>query len=255
MLLAIDIGNTNMEFGVFENSVLAAKFRIGTNREVTSDEIGLFMTQFFSVKKIEISLIKDVIISSVVPQVMYSVGNAIYKYLNLKPLIIGENINIDIVNKYDNPKEVGADRLVNSYGAFKKYGGPLIIVDFGTATTFDVINEQGDYLGGTIFPGIKISMQSLFQHAAKLPRVEISRPKKVIGTNTIESLQSGAIYGYAGVVKNISTKIQNEFGNEMDVIATGGLANLIGQSYEFKAIDKTLSLDSLRLIYENNNRK
>jgi type III pantothenate kinase len=251
MLLAIDIGNTNMEFGVYKSDKLIAQFRIGTNREITSDEVGLFMSQFFLIQKINLADIKDVIITSVVPQVMYSVNNAMRKYLKIKPLVVGENIFVDIQNKYDNPKEVGSDRLVNSFGAYKKYGGDLIVVDFGTATTFDVVASHGEYLGGVIFPGIKISMDALFKNASKLPKIELAMPKKAIGTTTVGSMQAGAINGYVGVVKNIVDGINNELNKKMGVIATGGLAKLIGSQYDFKAIDRSLTLDSLFLIYKD----
>lgn len=251
MILAIDIGNTNMEFGIFDNGILQANFRLGTNRDITSDEIGLLASQFFNIHNIDKKKVRDIIISSVVPQVMYSINNAMRKYFNKEPLVVGENLKINIENKYDNPKEVGADRLVNSYSAIKKYGTPLIIVDFGTATTFDVVDKEGAYLGGVIYPGIKISMDALFQNAAKLPKVELNKVDSIIGKNTINSMQAGAIYGYVGAVKNIVDKIENELGEKTRVIATGGLSTYIDDFTQvFEKVDKTLTLDGLRMIYK-----
>ena len=252
MLFAIDIGNTNMEFGIFDGQKLIANFRLGTNKDITSDEVGLFTTQFFMIQGIQVAKIEDVIITSVVPQVMYSISNAIRKYFGKEPLIVGENVEVQIENLYDHPREVGADRLVNAVAGFRKYGGPQIIVDFGTATTFDAIDGQGRYLGGVIYPGIRISMDALFQNAAKLPRIEIVNPGKVIGTNTVESMQAGAVHGYVGAVCNITQKISEELGGNVKIIATGGLSRMIGKvSGIFEAIDKTLTLDGLRMIYED----
>lgn len=257
MLLAVDIGNTNMEFGVFDGSQMTASFRLGTNRDITSDEVGLFASQFFLNNGIDRNDIDDIIIASVVPQVMYSVSNAVKKYFSNKtPLVVMDNVKLDIINLYDNPENVGADRLVASIAAYNKYGGPVIVVDFGTATTFDVIGKSGEYLGGCIYPGIKISMDALFSKTAKLPRVELVRPKHVIGRNTIVSLQSGIVNGYVGAVTHILELIQEELGVKAHVIATGGLAKLIGNASDiFEAIDRTLVLDGLRIIYEEQKEK
>ena len=252
LLLAIDIGNTNMEFGVIEHGKVKANFRLGTNRDVTSDEIGLLVTQFFSIQGIERTAIKDIIITSVVPQVMYSITNMIKKYFGGKsPLIVGENLPFPIVNRYDNPHEVGADRLVAAIAAYRKYGGPAIVVDFGTATTFDAVAEDGAYLGGSIYPGIKISMDALFQKASKLPRVELVDPGTVIGRNTVQSMQAGAVYGYVGAVKNIVGLMRVHLGEKTKLIATGGLSKMTGrQSGLFDYIDKALTLEGLVMIYE-----
>lgn len=250
MLLTLDIGNTNIEFGVFDNDKLVATFRLVTKRNATSDEIGLTLMQFLDIHKIEAEKIEDVVIASVVPQVMYSVTNAIRKYLNKHSLIIGEDIKIDIKNNYHNPNEVGCDRLVNAYAAYKKYGGNLIVVDFGTATTFDVVDEVGAYLGGVIFPGVKISMEALFTNASKLPRVEIVEPKSVIGKDTVSSMQAGAMFGYVGAVENIVNSINKELGIETKVIATGGLSGLFNSQTDcFKKVDKTLTLEGILWIY------
>lgn len=253
MLLAIDIGNTNMEFGVFNQGELVGSFRLNTNRDITSDEVGLFTCQFFEVNGLSRTDIGDIVISSVVPQVMYSISNAIKKYFNKKtPLVIGDNLPLRIKNCYDNPTEVGADRLVAAVAAYHKYGGPLIVVDFGTATTFDAVGREGEYLGGAIYPGIKISMDALFSKTAKLPHIELARPERVIGRNTISSMQSGAVYGYVGAVSNIVRMMSSEIGEQVRVIATGGLARLVGEQTDlFASIDRSLTLDGLRLIYDD----
>lgn len=252
MLLAIDIGNTNIEFGIFQDGKLEGSFRMGTNRDITSDEVGLLACQFFANSGFDRKQVEDVIIASVVPQVMYSIANAVRKYFNNKtPLVVGENIFANILNLYDHPREVGADRIIAAVAAYHKYGGPVIVVDFGTATTFDAVGQDGEYLGGAIFPGIKISMEALFSNTAKLPRVELVRPEQVIGKNTVTSLQSGAVYGYVGAVANILAHMRKELGEDTKVVATGGLARLIGEQAElFAAIDRTLTLDGLHIVYQ-----
>ena len=253
MLLAIDVGNTNIVAGIFQDDKLVASFRMATDKQKSSDEIGLFMTQLLSLEGIDKSNIEDIIISSVVPPVMYSLTNACRRYIGREPLIVGQDILPDINIKYDNPKEVGADRIVNAVAARAKYGSPLVIVDFGTATTFCAIDRNGDYLGGVIASGIKISMDALFEKAAKLPRIEIVKPNKVIGSNTVESMQSGAVYGYVGQVEYIVGRIKEELGApDCKVIATGGLAALIAEhadSIDF--VDRLLTLEGLRMIYSD----
>lgn len=252
MLFAVDVGNTNMEFGVFDGAKLIASFRLGTNRDITSDEIGLFVRQFLLIHDVVLDDIEDVIITSVVPQIMHSMKNAMRKYLKKEPLIVQENISINIVNKYKNESEVGADRLVNAYAVAQKYKGPLIVVDFGTATTFDVIDREGAYLGGVIYPGIKISLDALTQKTSKLPTVQIVKPKSVIGKTTITSMQAGIVYGYTGAVINLIKEIEAELGEKTTVIATGGLARMIGeQTNVFEKIEKTLTLEGLQMIYED----
>ena len=252
MLLAIDIGNTNIEFGVFEGETLLRSARMGTNRDATSDEIGIFIRQFCMIHGIDHEKIADVIIASVVPQIMHSMTNAIRKYLDRMPLIAGQNVPYYVENHYDNPAQVGADRLVNVLPAIKKYGAPLIIVDFGTATTFDAVSRTGAYEGGAIYPGVKLSMDALAQKASKLPQVAIADPEVVIGKNTVKSMQVGAVYGYVGAVENICRQMKKELGEDTKVIATGGLATLIGaQTDMIDAIDKTLTLTGLRMIYDS----
>lgn len=252
MLLAVDIGNTNMEFGIFSNQSLRCHFRLVTNHDITSDEIGLFMRQFFQIHDIPISSIQDVIITSVVPQVIYSVCNAMRKYLHRIPLVVGENISVNIPNHYKNPTEVGTDRLVNAYAGCQKYGSGIVIVDFGTATTFDVIGTSGAYLGGLIYPGIKISLDALTVKASKLPKVEIGMPPQVIGDDTAMSMQSGLVYGYTGAVVNIIAQIERELSHPVKVIATGGLSRFIGQHTQvIHHIERTLTLEGLQMIYQH----
>lgn len=252
MILAIDIGNTNMEFGLFEGKDVRYSFRLGTNRDITSDEVGIMATQFFSVNGLRRDQVEEIIITSVVPQVMYSINNGMVKYFGRRPLVVGVDLPIHIENRYGNPKEVGADRLVAAVGGYRKYGGPLIVVDFGTATTFDAINGEGAYLGGAIFPGVKIAMDALFQKAAKLPRVELVDPGKVIGTTTVTSMQAGAMYGYVGSVVHIIEKMRGELGGGATVVATGGLSQMVDPKGEiFDYIDRTLTLDGLMMIFED----
>ena len=252
MLLVIDVGNTNIEMGIYKQEVLSYKFRLATNKDMTSDEIGMAICQYFMIQNLDRFLVKSVIVSSVVPQLNYSITNAIKKYFHQKPLIFGEDIHIDMKNMYGDPKAVGADRLITAYAAFRKYGGPLIVVDFGTATTFDVVDADGAYHGGCIYPGLKISVEALVSRTAKLPRIEIVHPEHAIGKSTVTSMQSGVMYGYVGAVQNIVQKLSEELGQTPSVIATGGLASTIGREYKgFKTIDKTLILDGLKMIYDN----
>lgn len=249
MILAVDIGNTNMEFGLFENSKLINNFRLVTDRDTTSDEIGLMMLQFFSVRGINTSDIKDVVIASVVPQIMFAMNNAIKKYLSKVPLIVGENCSVPIKNNYKIKKEVGIDRLVNAFCAYKIYHRALIVVDFGTATTFDVVSRDGCYEGGCIFPGIKISMEALNRYAAKLPRVEISAPEAIIGKDTVTSMQSGAICGFVGATVHTIKCLKEEMGCDAYVVATGGLSGFIASYTDsINVVDKKLSLQGLNDI-------
>ncbi len=250
MILVIDVGNTNISMGIYDGDRLVSNWRIVTVSDRTSDETGLLILQFFSYAGISKGDINDVIISSVVPPVMYALELAVRKYVGMEPIIVTSETKTGINILYDNPLDVGADRIVNAVAALKLYGGPVIIVDFGTATTFCAITANGDYLGGVICAGIKISMDALFARAAKLPRVELSKPKRIIGKNTIESMQSGAVYGYAGQVDYIVSKMKSEMGGNPKVVATGGLARLIAE--EAKSIDeinRKLTLEGLKIIY------
>jgi type III pantothenate kinase len=251
VLLTIDVGNTNIVAGIFAGDKLLANFRMATDKTKTSDEIGMTVSQLLSFKGIDKTQIEDIIISSVVPPVMHTLGNACRRYVGKKPLIVGQDIKPNINIKYDNPNEVGADRIVNAVAARAKYGAPLIIVDFGTATTFCAVDKNGDYAGGVIATGIKISMDALFEKAAKLPRIEIVPPPSVIGKNTVASMQSGAVYGYVGQVEYMVKRIKEELNaSEAQVVATGGLAALIAEHTEsIDFVDRLLTLDGLRIIY------
>ena len=256
MLLAVDVGNTNTVYGVYKDDTLITYWRMTTSLNRTSDEIGTTLKSFFDNEKIKFSDIDDVIIASVVPQIMYSLEHAIRKYLDIEPMIIGPGIKTGIHIKIDNPKELGADRIVNAVGAIEKYGGPLIVVDFGTATTFCAINSKSEYIGGIISPGLKISSEALYEKAAKLPKVELVRPNKVIGKNTIESMQSGIVYGYSGQVKYIVNKMKKEMKEDnIKVIATGGLARMIAQGINvIDEVDSFLTLFGLNCIYKKNKK-
>ncbi len=252
MILLIDVGNTNVTIGACENNELKASWRMTTNKDQTSDEIGVTLRNFFTYNEIHIGKIEGTIISSVVPPIMYSLTHAVRKYIGTEPIIVKSTSKMGLAVKVDNPKEVGADRLVNAVAAIKKYKAPFIIVDFGTATTFCAINKDKEYLGGVILPGVKISLNALVEKTAKLPRIEIAKPDTVIGTNTVASMQSGMYYGYAGSVDNIVNKMKAELGEDATVIATGGLARMIAKEAKtIDTIDSGLTLEGLKIIYDN----
>ena len=256
MLLAIDVGNTNTVFGIYRDKELIGSFRLSTTAERTSDEIGMQIHMYYPFLGLQISDTKAVIVASVVPPVMYTLINAIRKYVGVRPLVVGKDVDTGLKNCYDNPKEVGIDRLVNAVSAVKKYGCPLIIIDIGTATTFDVIDAEGAYRGGAIFPGIKVAMEALFQKASKLPRVDIVRPEKAIGTNTVMSMQSGAVRGYAGAIQGIVREMMEEIGGTCRVVATGGMGRMMAEYCDtITDVDANLTLTGLRMIYEANRDK
>nr|WP_026895575.1 type III pantothenate kinase [Clostridiisalibacter paucivorans] len=254
MILVFDVGNTNITLGVYEGEELLNFWRVATDKNKTSDEYGMLIDRLFKYNGLELEEVESIIISSVVPPLMYTLEAMSIKYCGKEPIIVGPGVKTGMNIRYDNPREVGADRIVNAVAAYKKYGGPLIIVDFGTATTFCAISEEGEYLGGAISPGIKISSEALFQRAAKLPKVEIKKPKNIICRNTISSIQSGIVYGYVGIVDYIVDRMKKEIGKETKaIVGTGGLSTLIAsESKTINKIDKMLTLEGLRIIYELN---
>src|SRR5438309_2971443 len=251
MLLVIDIGNTNTSLGVFEGENLVAHWRLTTARARTVDEWGVHVRNLFALAGLDFKSIDAIAIASVVPPVNFTLKRMAEDYFHLTPLFIDHTIDTGVPILYQPPSDVGADRIVDAVAAIHKYGAPCIVVDFGTATTFDAINATGEYLGGVITPGITISSDALFERAAKLPRVEIKRPQKVIGSATVEAMQSGLYHGYAGLVDGILKKMVDELGGGPKIIATGGLAPFITKGFEFiETVDETLTLEGLRLVYE-----
>lgn len=256
LLLAIDIGNTNICLGIFKGKKLLYSWRLTTNKEITPDEYGLKILTLFQQVNLQTRVIKDIIISNVVPPLTSVFEGLSKKYFHCQPLIVTAELKTELKILYKNPQEIGADRIVNAVAGYSLFGGPLIIVDFGTATTFDCVTEKGEYIGGAIAPGINISAEALYTHTAKLPRVGIIKPERVIGKNTVESMQSGIFYGYIGLVEELVRQCKKEMKNEKTkVIATGGLAELITSGT--KVIEKVvpeLTLKGLQLIWEYNKK-
>jgi len=254
VILVIDVGNTNTVLGLYEDKKLLDYWRIKTDAKKTSDEYGLMIYHLFGFCDYDMKEVNYIVISSVVPTIMYTLQHMVRKFFSKEALVVGPGIKTGMNIKYENPREVGADRIVNAIAAFEQYGGPLILVDFGTATTFCAISENGDYLGGAISPGIQISMDALFQKTAKLPRVELIKPNTVICKNTINSMQAGIIFGFAGQVDYIVRRMKSELGNgNTKVVATGGFARLIASESEtIDIVNNLLTLEGLRIIYDRN---
>ena len=251
MLVAIDIGNTNITLAVFKGDEILGSYRLTTKMKRTSDEYGFMLLNFLNASSIKVEDIEDVIISTVVPKIMHSFNNAIYKYLKKTPIQVGPGIKTGIAVKNENPSSVGADRIVDAAGAYFIHGGPCLVVDFGTATTFDYISDKGEFLYGITAPGLEITSQALSNMAAQLPEIEIKKPDTILARNTITSMQAGVVYGYIGLTEYIIKQIKKEIGSPMQVIATGGLGRLISkETDEIDIYDADLTFKGLKYIYD-----
>ena len=253
MLLAIDIGNTNIVLGLYQGKKLVTHWRLATQAERTADEYGVIITQLVGYEGIPIEQIAAIAVSCVVPPMLTVTQELAQRFFKLDPLIVGPGIKTGMPILYESPKDVGADRIVNGIAAYEKYRDACIIVDFGTATTIDFISKKGEYVGGAIAPGLSISLEALFQRASKLPRIEIVKPKEIVGRNTVNSIQAGIFYGYVGLVDGIVKRIQKDQNVQAKVVATGGLAPLVASECStISAVDDFLTLEGLRIIYELN---
>ena len=253
MILAMDVGNTNIKTALFEGKEMYKYWRMSTNIHSTSDEYGIRLSSMFAHDGVPVSAVEGIVVSSVVPTVNFTIEHMLQNYFGKTPLFVAPGVRTGINIKYENPRELGSDRIANAVAAYEEYGGPCIFIDFGTATTFGVVDEKANFLGGLICPGIKLSSEALVTGTAKLPRFEFVKPESVIGKTTLTNLQSGMYYGYVGLVRNIVRKIRQELGREAFVVATGGMAVLIAE--ESKSIDRLdglLTLKGLRMIYDRN---
>ncbi len=257
MILTLDVGNTNITCGVFDGDDLRASFRNTTKMPRTSDEYGMMLCNLIEKNELKVSDIKDAIICSVVPNVMHSLQGGVVKYLHITPLIVEAGIKTGIRIVTANPQQIGADRIVDAVAAYELYGGPVLVIDYGTATTYDLVDETGAFLGGITAPGIRISARALWQDAAKLPEIEIKKPENVLGKDTITSMQSGLVYGQIGQTEYIVRKVKEEMGlDNIKVVATGGLGRIIANETDaIEVYDPTLTLKGINLVYKKQNRK
>lgn len=256
MILVIDVGNTNLTIGVYEKEVLKATFRMMTKTPRTSDEYGVMLITLLNNKGITTEMIEGCIVASVVPDVMHSLTGGILRYVGCKPMIVGPGLKTGIKIVTENPRAIGADRIVDAVAAYEKYGGPVLVIDFGTATTYDLVTAEGHFAAGITAPGIRISSEALWSQAAKLPKIEIQKPKSILAQETISSMQAGLVYGQIGQTEYIIRKVKEESGlADLKVVATGGLGRLISDETEtIDVYDSALTLDGLRIIYEKNRR-
>ena len=253
MLLAVDAGNTHTVYGLFDNEKLLADWRTATHKEATADELGVLLHGLFENSGMRVDDVDGMIVASVVPDLSEVLKATGERYFDCEPLFVGPGLKTGMPILYENPHEVGADRIVNAIAAQARFGAPVIVLDFGTATTFDVVSERGEYLGGVIAPGVGISAEALFEKAARLTRVSTSRPQRVIGRHTEESLRSGLFYGYTGLVEGLVRRIRDELGHQAPVVATGGLAPVFAPELDFlEAVDLGLTLEGLRLVWRMN---
>ena len=253
MLLVVDVGNTNIVMGLYRGEELLTHWRVSTDHEKMPDEYGLLLMNLLTYSGRAAAEIDGAIIASVVPPVTDLMTEMVVNYLDLRPLVVDAGTRTGVSVRYDNPREVGADRVVNAAAAFPLYGGPACVVDFGTATTFDALSDKGEYLGGAIAPGVRLAAEALFQRTAKLPRIDLQRPARAIGTNTVDSMRSGILFGYVGLVEGMVARFGQELGPKMRVVATGGLSSVIAKETEvIEFVDPWLTLKGLRIIYELN---
>lgn len=253
MLLVIDVGNSNTVLGIYQGEQLVKDWRVGTDKYRTVDEYAMLVNDLFRLSDLSFADLSDVIVSCVVPPMLNIIEGLCKQYFQLQPYVVGPGIKTGMPIQYDNPREVGADRIVNAVAAYEQCRCALIVVDFGTATTFDVISAEGGYRGGAIAPGVGISAEALFERASKLPRVEFSRPPQIIAKNTVNSMQAGIFYGYVGLVEGIVSRMKKELGTEVKVIATGGLAGPIATATDsIDQVEPLLTLQGLRILYDRN---